>query len=1281
MEAGGQGDRPASERGPQLELQSDRPDEWFGQGGFDFLKPWIRTIHLKDLAPAVLVLIRAQGFVLTRKSLGLWAENRMAEYLTSLAAALREEGLVNKHVLAIAIALVFAGALPAQEFRGTFSGTLTDAQGAAVAGAKIVAVETRTGAKSETVSDASGAYTIPFLTPGEYEITVEVPGFKKVVRQGLTLSIGEHPVIDMRLEVGAMTEAVTVTAESPLIEAANASIGQVITTREVEDFPLNGRVPLMLGQMALGVIVTTEAGVQVRPFDNNTPGSFSLGGATSGTNELLYNGAANTGYYNQIAYSPPQDAVTQVVVNAFESDASFGHTGGGTANLITKQGTNTFHGSLYEFNQVSALAANQFFSNKAGIPRPGYRYNQYGLSASGPMWVPKVFNGKNKVFWLFAWEGLRDSDPASSPRETANPTILATVPTDAERQGDFSALLKANTPGTNYTIYNPYSGVVSGTSVARTPFPNNVIPASLLNPIALKYLQYYPEPNTTGQINGFQNFNLLNAVDSDGYDNELARVDFNLGARNKLSADFRHSYRAQVKDNYLENVATNGYLYRKNQGASLDDVYTIAPTLVIDIRGNWTRWIQIHASASRGLDPTTLGFPSYIDASAEALLMPEIVINSTTVSAGSAPSFQSFGYTGNPDDNNTYDVFQMFGDIIKTSGNHTIKTGADIRDYRWSSFTYGNPSGIYTFNSSWTNGPLSTAAAAPLGQDFAAFLMGLPSSGDIDLNSQSTAGSKDAAFFVQDDWRARSNLTFNIGLRLEHETPTVERFNRSVNGFNPTAQNPISAAAAAAYAANPVVPQIPASQFSALGGLTPASAGSPDIYHTGSVIFSPRFGFAWVPGALGPRTVVRGGFGVFVVPIGIDGSGFTSSTVSLNQEGFSQTTQFVATNNNFLTPAGSLSNPFPTGILRPAGASGGAGTFLGQQVTFFNPQAIHPYEIRWTFGIQRELPGQMVLEVAYIGNHGVRLPVTTQLDYIPRQYLSTSPFRDQNTINVLTGTVANPLKGLIPNSSSLNGSTVALQQLLIPFPQYPVPVPPSSTTNGVVLQGNTPGSSYFQSLNVRLQKRLTNGLTLINNFVYSSLIDRLAYLNDSDPAPEKRVSSDSRPLREVLGATYDLPIGRGKSLDLRSRFGNSLVGGWKLNAMLTLQSGPMLAWGNVIYLGGPLNLQPHQPNGVAFNTSVFNTASSQQLADNIRTFDTLFGNLRRDPTKNVDMSVSKSFPFAEQKYLEIRIETFNTTNRVTFGAPSLSPTSTTFGVIGTQANSPRAVQLGARLVW
>src|SRR5581483_8974541 len=374
------------------------------------------------------------------------------------------------------------------------------------------------------------------------------------------------------------------------------------------------------------------------------------------------------------------------------------------------------------------------------------------------------------------------------------------------------------------------------------------------------------------------------------------------------------------------------------------------------------------------------------------------------------------------------------------------------------------------------------------------------------------------------------------------------------------------------------------------------------------------------------------GFGVFVAPTGIVGGN------DLNQEGFSQTTQFVATNNNYVSPAGTLSNPFPGGILQPAGSTGGTGTFLGQPIVFFNPNVRSSYSIRWNFSIQRQLPGQFVMEVAYIGNHGVHLPVDTQLDSIPRQYLSTSLVRDNTTINALTASVTNPFKGLLPNATSLNGSTVNMNQLLIPFPQFPMG---SGTNNGIIEQSNAAGSSYFESLNVRLQRRVKSGLTIMTNFMWSSFLERTNYLNDSDAAPEKRVAEDSRPLRAVFVTIYQLPFGRGRRFDISSRFGNALFGGWVANGILTLQAGPPLSWENVIYYGGPLRFNAHHPDGPAFDVTRFNTNSSQQLQYNIATFDTQFNNLRRDATKNLDLSLLKNIKVGEHKHLQLRFEAFN----------------------------------------
>ncbi len=1192
----------------------------------------------------------------------------------------------------VAALVMLPTAVLAQETRGTISGTVTDSQGAAVPKVKIVATEMHTGTKTSSVTGDSGAYTIPFLPAGEYRIGAESIGFKTAVRQGITLDSGGHPVVDIRLEVGTASESVSVTADVPLIESANASVGQTVTTREVEELPVNGRGPIILENLAMGVIPTgAEPGVN-RPADTGAQEAVSMGGAPQGTNASLLNGSPNSTWNNILAYSPPQDAVIQVRANSFESDAAYGHTGGGVVNMITKSGTNALHGSLWEFNQTSFLNANGFFTNRSGVPRAAYRYNEYGLVVGGPVLLPKLYNGRNKMFWLFSYEGEKESLPASAPSSTSNPALYATVPTQAERNGDFSALLKA---GSIYQLYDPNTGVLNGTAVTRQPFAGNVIPASRINPVSQALLRYFPLPNAAGSANGFGNYT-IDTVNPDGYDGEMGRLDYNISDNHRISLDAHHSYWNQSKNNYFNNIA-NGYnLYRVNQGAALDDVYTINPTTVLDLRGSWMRFIQVTGPPSVGFDLTSIGLPSAFANAVETRQLPYIVFTAAGVSNGGESSFQNLGYSGDASD--TYDAFQLFGTLLKIHGNHTLKVGADIRQYRWSDYSNTTPSGSFTFtNNSWTNGPSSTSAAAPLGQDFAAFLLGLPNSGSVPYNAQSTVQSKYFSWFVQDDWRARSNLTLNLGLRWEHETPTTERYNRATDGFDPTAVNSASNAAAAAYAANPVLAAyLPANQFKALGGLTFASASNPNLYRTPSSIFSPRVGAAWTPARLGGKTVLRAGFGIFVFPIEILGNGENTwvaggaPTSVLNQQGFSQTTTYTSSNNNNLSPANTLSNPFPGGLAAPTGSAGGASTFLGQAISFLSPTMRNPYSMRWNFGIERQLPGQVVVEVAYIGNHAVHLPVATTLNYIPRQYLSPSIVRDaadNAVINFLSGTVASPLKGLLPNGGSLNGATVAAQQLLLPYPQFPV--------NGVTYQENGAGSSGYQSLNIRVQKRMSNGLTLIDNFIWNRLTETRTYLNPSDPAPEKRVSADSRPLREVLAAVYELPIGRGRKVEFKSKILNSTIGGWVINGNMVFQSGPPLAFTTYIpYNGLPIDLNGHQPNGQALNPAAFPgcpayspsssaCSSTIQPADNIRTFDTLFNNLRRDPTKNLDASLLKKFVFSEdgKRYLQFRFEAFNVTNRVTFAAPQLSPTNALFGQISTQANPARTIQTGLRLVW
>ena len=1130
----------------------------------------------------------------------------------------------------------------AQEFRATLIGQITDPQNSVIPNVKIEAVNVATGARSSTKSGADGQFTLPFLPPGVYRITAEAPGFKKSVRDRMQVSTGERITVDIQLELGQTSESITVTGEASMLETATATAGQVINARQVENLPMNGRTPLVLAQLAMGVVPNSDPRFN-RPFDNAGPSGFSMGGAPSQSNELLIDGAPDTTGNSRVAYNPQVDAVQEVRVHAFEADAAYGHTGGGTANVVLKGGTNHLHGTLYEFNQTSALDATPFFTNKAGLKNPVSRYNQWGLTVGGPLWIPKVFNGRNKVFWFFGWEGINDSFPEP---------LTETVPTAAERKGDFSQLLSV---GSNYQIYDPLTGVSQGSRIARQPLPNNVIPVVRLSPIALNALAYYPLPNQPGTVDGRDNF-LANTVRADTFNNELGRLDFNVSDRHKLFWDFRHNDRIEDRNNYFNNISTGRALGRINWGSTLDDVYTLGPTTVLNVRLNWTRFIESTVPYGQGFDVTKLGLPASVKSLSPNLEFPRFgfsdIANTETDTAGSTP----------------FDIFQIFGTVVKIVGNHSLKVGTDLRLYRESSSSYGFSSGQYTFNNTWTRGPLDNSPGSPFGQDVASFLLGLPTGGGFDLNAFRTNQAGYYSLFIQDDYRVKSNLTLNLGLRYERDLPTTERFNRTVNGFDATTANPIAAAAQAAYAANPI-PQVPASQFKVPGGLLFASGQNPDIYHTQGHYFSPRFGFAWTPHALGGKTVIRGGTGIFLFPLGTQG---------VNQPGFSQTTSLVASLNSFLTPYATLANPFPDGIQQPQGASLGLATFLGKGLTYFNPQVLNPYSLRWDLSVQHEFKGNIVLEVAYIGNHAVHLSEgstasgsgNTQLNYVPGQYLSTSTSRDQPTIDRLSALVKNPFAGLIPGTS-LNGSTVSLQTLLQPFPEF----------GGIGEQSNPGGSSYFHSMDVRLEKRYSSGFNLLFNYTYSKLIEEVRLLNNFDLAPEKRVSGDDRPQRAVVSASYELPFGKGKKFDASNGVTNRIIGGWVINGIYTYQSGPPLGWGNVIFYGGDLQLNPRQVNGPAFNTALFNRNSAQQLGDNVRTFPSQFGNLRADGANNFDFSLIKNTAIRESINFQLRFEAFNAMNRPEFNGPNLSPTSTSFGLITSQPNLARNIQLGARLVW
>ncbi len=1147
--------------------------------------------------------------------------------------------LIRSSAVRASVLLLFSSLCWPQEFRATISGRVIDAQGASIAGAKLRSTQKETGAKSDTVSGADGEFVLPFLTPGLYVVTAEASGFKRYVRTGLQLSTDERMTLDIALEVGQAAESVMVTSESPMLQTSTASVGQVITSRQIENMPMAGRTPLVLAQLSYGVIPTSDPKFY-RPFDNAGPSDFSIGGTPGRSNDLLLDGAPNTTGNNRVAYNPPVDAVAEMKVEVFQTDAAYGHSGGGTVNVVMKGGTNSIHGSLYEFNQVSRLAATPFFTNLAGLTKQVTRFNQYGGTIGGPVVVPKLFNGKDKVFFFFGYEGIRDSIPTPSTH---------TMPTPAERNGDFSQLLRVSQ---NYQIYDPLTGVLEGGRIRRQPFPNNIIPANRLNPIALKYLQFYPQPNQPGRADGGDNYLSNTDGEINRFAGYLGRVDVNFSSRHKIFVNARHNDRIGSKGNFvgrspLDMTAILG-LNRTNWGAMVDDVVTLSPTMVLNTRLNWTRFEEPRPNFSTGFDMTTLGFPSSLLAAAPKKVLPATILD----------RFQGIGDSGGVE--LPFDSYQIFSTVTKVAGSNTIKAGLDLRWARESGIDFGYASGNYAFGTNWLRGPFDNSPGAPLGQDFASFLLGMPTGGGLDVNSSRTNQAGYYAFFLQDDLRLRPNLTLNIGLRYERDLPTTERFNRSVNGFDFTTLNPISAAASSAYNTSPIA-EIPAGQFRAPGGLLFADNSHREIYRTHANYFDPRFGFAWTPKLLGGGTVIRGGVGVFIFPF---------NTTGVNQIGFSQNTALVPTLDSFLTPAATLSNPFPNGILQPTGSSLGLATFLGKSVTFFNPNPLNPYSIRWNLGLQRQLGRNLLMEVGYTGNHAVHLGVNRELNFIPRQYLSTLPSRDQATIDRLSANVANPLSGLIPGTN-LNGRTIARSQLLLPHPQF----------SSITAQAGSDGSSYFHEFGARLEQRFSGGFSLLANYLYSKLIEKRNRLDPSDPNLEKRIAAEDRPQRLVISGSYDLPFGKGKSLlGHAGSVLDHLAGGWIVNAIYTAQPGPALNWGNLIYFGGDLQLDTRNINRT-FDTSRFNTNSQQQLVSNIRRLPSRFSNLRADGVNNLDASLLKNFKIREQLRMQFRFEAFNALNRAEFDVPILNPVNSNFGKTQAQANLPRRIQMALRLVW
>ena len=1174
-----------------------------------------------------------------------------------------------RRIAMLPLAWCLAGLLPlpkavAQESRGAIGGTVTDTSGAAVPGVSLAIVNADTNLEVRTVSDATGNYNLLYLPAGRYSLTAELQGFKKIARGGIEVRVGDRLTLNLKLEPGELRETVEVSAVTPLLDSASGSAGQVIDAKRIALLPLSDGNPFVLARLAPGIAYTGDLKFS-RPFDNAGTGTFTSDGAP-GNNEFTVDGSPNLIHGKRVGYVPPSDAVEEFKVETASYDAQQGHSAGANVNVVMKSGTNKFRGTLYEFYRDEKLSANDFFLNKAGRDRAPLDYNRFGGSLGGPIVLPG-YNGKDKTFFFLSYEGIFDEFPEPGQ---------FTVPTDAMRRGDFSSLLSQGV-----VIYDPLTAVRRADGrIERQPFPGNIIPANRISPIAQNYMKLYPAPNQAGDAQGRNNYIGPNGR-GDDFHALSGRIDHKLSNRNRAFLRYSWNDRVENRGAWTGEIGgvtpTGNYLYRVNHNATYDHVYTHSASTLLNVRVGFSRFEEPNVRQHEGLfDPKSLGFSAQTSSLfGDASYVPRFEIDQMSVLGDSLGATR---YTN---------VYSVQPTLTKIKGSHSVRLGYDFRVHQDNATNPGHAAGRYDFNTNFTRQLDNSPSAPGVGQQMAAFLLGQPTGGLIDRNPTRANQAYYHGVFLQDDWRVNSKLTLNLGLRYDYESPITERYNKSVRGFDPALASPIAAQAQAAYARAPI-PEVPASAFRVQGGLLFADDSHRGQYQADKNNIQPRVGFAY---RMNDKTVVRGGWAIYTVPNLLE---------TFNQSGYSQATNLVPTLDTGLTFIANLTSPFPTGVTDPPGAAEGAGTFLGRGLggtdshVFLDGVRKSEMAMRWSLGFQRELPGQWVFEASYVGNRGYDLTTNTadgtnsrnyiELNSVPQQYLSTSPVRDNNTINFLTANVTNPFQNLLPGTGA-NGATIQRQQLLRPYPQF---------TD--IRTERRDGTSSYQAAQLRLEKRFTGGYTVLAGYTWSRFTERNVLLNGTDTEPQEYLSGADIPHRLVLSGIYELPFGKGKHFEMDG-LANSLFGGWSAQAIFNVQSGRPLNFGNVYFSGDPASLKAsyEDPNKV-FDTSgfYFHDAPVQRngvddpalqradqrirLANNVRTFPLRPG-IRGPSYYFLDWSLIKSVTFSDDFRLQLRFEAINGLNHPVFENPNTDPTNAAFGTSTGQFNIPRNFQLGVRL--
>ncbi|NUN00017.1 MAG: TonB-dependent receptor [Bryobacteraceae bacterium] len=1159
----------------------------------------------------------------------------------------------------VAVFVCVAAPSWAQESRASIVGRVTDSTGAVVPGVTVTATNKSTNVAVRVKSNEQGNYQILFINPGIYRVTTEMPGFKSFERDNIELRINDRVGLDIVIEVGDVAEKIEVTASTPLLETTTANVGTVVDNRNIAELPIpHGSVRSLFYLLNGAVLAGGSYSIAPKFQDPSRPASSSwltFNGSPVGSTEFTLDGVPNTQTANSdfgsaISNQPPADAIQELKLET-TYDASVGHTSGTHVNMIIRSGTNDLHGSAYFFYRDPAFYANTFFGNRAGQERADFNYKRGGGSFSGPIRIPGVYNGSDRTFFMYAYEIMDEA--------TQGYAFVGTVPTMDARKGDFSWLLNL---GPQYQLYDPFTTKPAPNGrFSRQPIPGNIIPASRHDPIALKAMQYWPEPNIPGRPDGTNNYALQNQPAPNRYQNHVLRLDHMLTEKHRTYARWVNYFKKEGPyRNYLRNIASGRLFNAQPYNVVLDDTYMATPNLVIDMRYGYQRFQSVSIFPSQGFDLSTLGFPqALID---QLSFRNPAAISFPSIAPSGVQPLQGEGGSNAQGD----DIHSAFVDVNRPTRNHALRFGAEARIYRKNYYNFGYATPRFVFGG-YTNGPLDNSPGSPgQGQGMAAFLLGQPSSGMVDRNDSYALKNSTYGIYIQDDWRVTPMLTVTMGLRYEYMGPMTERFDRTVRGFDPAAQLPIAAQALANYAANPI-PEVPVSAFQVSGGVTFAGVGNQPrtLYQADKWNFMPRVGFAY---NLFSNTVFRGGYGIYFLDPGI------VSRFGPYQYGYSQTTPLIPTLDNGVTFRANLANPFPDGIQEPPGNGEGAMTYVGRGVSVFDTGLRNPYLQRWNLNVQHLLPGNIVFETGYAGSRSTRLRISRSIDSMPVEYLSTLPTRDQARIDRLGSQVSNPFYPLLPGTS-LAARNVSVSQLLLPYPPFTS-----------ISMTSSQGYSWYHSWQTRIERRFANGFSFQLGYTFAKMMEAVTYLNAGDPMPYRTVSPNDRPHHVGISGIYELPFGKGRRLLANAPAPlRTLVDGWQVGVVMNSWSGSPLSFGDIIFSGDIKDIPlPKGQRTVErwFNIGAgFERAPAKQLAYHRFAGPLYYSGIRADGTDTWDISLMKYTNLRENLKLQIRAEAFNAFNHPNFTAPNTSVTSSAFGTVTGESTFTRQIQFGVKLLF